>query len=314
MTNPVSTLSTRQLLEQFGPIDLSPLPDTIESEFTPEKFSRTLFEGLLKGDSLDEITDKVFGQLPEQLETEENRSVIRELVTRSIRNVLPAIELKATGEVDNHILGALSKKYETGGRGPGTVSSGKGDHGGVSYGSYQFATNQKTPQEFLGAEGRPWAGEFAGLAPGTPEFSKKWKEIAEREPGAFQQAQHVFIQHKYYDTSVQKIYGKTGIDIRGRSSALKDVVWSTAVQHGPYEKGGAGVVMCAIDSLKGKIEPSSPYYDGELIKAIYAERGRKNAAGTPVHFEHSATNIQNGISKRFDQELKEALMLLINLE
>ena len=32
-------------------------------------------------------------------------------------------------------LGTLSAKYETGGRGPGTVSSGAGDPGGVSYGS-----------------------------------------------------------------------------------------------------------------------------------------------------------------------------------
>src|ERR1044072_5132252 len=30
-------------------------------------------------------------------------------------------------------LGALSAKYETGGRGPGTVSTGAGDYGGVSY-------------------------------------------------------------------------------------------------------------------------------------------------------------------------------------
>jgi len=35
-------------------------------------------------------------------------------------------------------LGDLSSKYETGGNGPTTVSSGKGDAGGVSYGSYQM--------------------------------------------------------------------------------------------------------------------------------------------------------------------------------
>src|ERR1043166_4761527 len=39
-------------------------------------------------------------------------------------------------------LGSLSAKYETGGRGPGVVSSGAGDYGGVSYGSYQMATNR----------------------------------------------------------------------------------------------------------------------------------------------------------------------------
>lgn len=37
-------------------------------------------------------------------------------------------------------LGKTSEHYESGGRGPGVVSSGKGDHGGVSYGKYQFSS------------------------------------------------------------------------------------------------------------------------------------------------------------------------------
>ena len=37
-------------------------------------------------------------------------------------------------------LGQLSEKYETGRRGPGTVSGGQGDAGGVSYGSYQMTS------------------------------------------------------------------------------------------------------------------------------------------------------------------------------
>src|ERR1044072_9394224 len=41
-------------------------------------------------------------------------------------------------------LGSLSSKYETSGRGPGTVSTGSGDPGGVSYGSYQIATQTGT--------------------------------------------------------------------------------------------------------------------------------------------------------------------------
>src|SRR5262245_1600060 len=41
-------------------------------------------------------------------------------------------------------LGNLSAKYETGGRGPGVVSTGAGDFGGVSYGSYQMATKTGT--------------------------------------------------------------------------------------------------------------------------------------------------------------------------
>ena len=37
-------------------------------------------------------------------------------------------------------LGDTSQRYETGNRGAGTISTGKGDHGGVSYGSYQLSS------------------------------------------------------------------------------------------------------------------------------------------------------------------------------
>jgi LysM repeat protein len=46
-------------------------------------------------------------------------------------------------------LGVLSAKYETGGRGPGIVSTGSGDPGGVSYGSYQMATKTGTVARFV---------------------------------------------------------------------------------------------------------------------------------------------------------------------
>ncbi|HKG81488.1 MAG TPA: LysM domain-containing protein, partial [Pyrinomonadaceae bacterium] len=55
-------------------------------------------------------------------------------------NVPAAAAAGALGKALADELGALSAKYETGGRGPGTVSTGAGDFGGVSYGSYQMAS------------------------------------------------------------------------------------------------------------------------------------------------------------------------------
>lgn len=43
-------------------------------------------------------------------------------------------------------LGQTSTKYETGGRGVGTISTGKGGHG-VSYGSYQLSSKMGGVQE-----------------------------------------------------------------------------------------------------------------------------------------------------------------------
>lgn len=97
--------------------------------------------------------------------------------------------------------GSLSSRYETGGRGSETVSSGIGrggvpDRGGVSYGSYQL-TSQSTKRDgngkivivkdggnvanFLRTDGTRWAPEFASLKPGSPAFSNVWRKIAQRE-------------------------------------------------------------------------------------------------------------------------------------
>src|SRR5215204_5365620 len=66
-------------------------------------------------------------------------------------NIVPAVAAAAAGALGAAIAdawGALSAKYETGGRGPGTVSTGAGDQGGVSYGYYQMATKMGTVTRF----------------------------------------------------------------------------------------------------------------------------------------------------------------------
>src|SRR5688572_25095226 len=65
----------------------------------------------------------------------------------------------ALGKAIAEELGALSAKYETGGRGPGTVSTGAGDRGGVSYGSYQMATKMGVPARFVSQQGFPRSEE-----------------------------------------------------------------------------------------------------------------------------------------------------------
>lgn len=46
-------------------------------------------------------------------------------------------------------ISSLYTKYETSNRGPGFVSSGTGDIGGISYGKAQFASNLNIPQDFV---------------------------------------------------------------------------------------------------------------------------------------------------------------------
>lgn len=210
----------------------------------------------------------------------------------------------ALGEALADRLGELSAKYETGGRGPGIVSTGAGDPGGVSYGSYQMASKMGTVTRFVSQAGFQWAKDFQGLTAGTAPFTACWKRIAAAETDAFQRAQHAFIKKSHYDLLAAKILADDGLDVNTRSRALQDVVWSTAVQHG----GGTTMVHKAFANVSCK--PSDPGFDKQLICAIYAERGRKKADGNLAYFSKSSPNVQAGVSKRFKNEQQDALAML----
>src|SRR5688572_25547919 len=84
------------------------------------------------------------------------------------------------------VLGKLSAKFETGGRGPGTVSTGAGDFGGVSYGSYQMASKMGVPTKFVTQAGFPWRQDFVNLTAGAAGFTAVWKRIAAEQTDDFQ--------------------------------------------------------------------------------------------------------------------------------
>jgi LysM repeat protein len=201
-------------------------------------------------------------------------------------------------------LGNLSAKYETGGRGPGVVSTGSGDFGGVSYGSYQMATKTGTVAQFVSAAEFPWRTSFQGLQAGSPAFTGKWKEIATAEPDRFQECQHAYIKKTHFDVLCAQTLSENGLDITKRSPALQDVVWSTAVQHG----GKCAIIRKALSSVS--VSSSDPDFDKQLIIAIYAERGRVRPDGKLAYFSSSSPNVQKGVANRFKSEQTDALKML----
>ena len=201
-------------------------------------------------------------------------------------------------------LGILSAKYETGGRGPGTVSTGSGDPGGVSYGSYQMASKMGVPTRFVTQPGFKWSQDFQGCTAGTAQFTTVWKRIAANETDAFQKAQHDYIKKTHYDVLASKILAENGLDVNKRCSALQNAVWSTAVQHG----GATPIVGRAIANVS--CSQTDPRYDELLIRAIYAERGRKKSDGNLAYFSKSSPSVQNGVANRFKNELQDALAML----
>jgi len=207
-------------------------------------------------------------------------------------------------------IASLVQKYETSNRGSAFVSSGKGDHGGVSYGTYQLSTTMGSAKSFVNSADFPFKSQFAGLQPGTSAFSSKWSEVAKANPQAFRAAEDRYVTRTSYQPFADRTMARNGLDLNKMSPAVKAVALSTVTQHG----GGNGIFNSAVNSMKasGKYNQNSPTFQSDLIKAVYAERGRTDASGRLVHFKSSSANMQKGVASRFVREQADALKLLNN--
>ncbi len=168
-------------------------------------------------------------------------------------------------------LGSLSAKYESNGN-PATISEGK-DTGGVSYGAYQFSSRYGVPLAFaewcVSSDSGKEVGERLKAAYVLDEntygenFNAEWKKIAQESPEGFLFLQHSFTKARFYDVVVEKLEENVeGFDIDNYTIALKNVIWSRAVQNGVNND----VITKAFESLGG--------FDNQpedvLIRAIYA--------------------------------------------
>lgn len=191
-------------------------------------------------------------------------------------------------------LGQTSAKHETGGRGPGAISDGKGDNGGVSYGSYQLSTNEGSVQEFLRYNATVGA-EFKKLVPGTKAFNEKWESLASTDPKGFHAAQHDFIQHKFYDVQMGRLQG-AGVDLSQRGAAVQDMLWSTSVQYRGLTKGVVTGALAGKDVTK--------LSDADIVSAVQDYKRDHNS----TLFASSPT-LWPGLLKRAASEKQDLLEL-----
>lgn len=207
-------------------------------------------------------------------------------------------------------LGTLSARYESGRRGSAAI--GYDNTGGWSYGKYQIETQRGTMAKFLDHaatlapemhQALVAAGGLEAARAGTSEFKKAWVSLA-ADPG-FASLQHSFIASRHYEPLAARLKAEQGLDLSQRSAALRDVVWSVAVQHG----SGSSVIAKA---LAGR--DVSQLKDADIINAIYDERGAEklDKSGKTVlkYFSKSTDDVQAGVRQRFEQERKQALQML----
>lgn len=206
------------------------------------------------------------------------------------------------------MLGDLSKKYESSGD-AGTISSGYGDAGGKSYGMYQFSSTMGVVDNYVKwlQENGYWFGdELAKYTVGSSYFDDAWRFLANSDNrGDFERSQHDFTKAMYYDRACG-LLADSGYHVNKHSKVMKDVVWSRAVQYGPYQIVEMFDDACTI-VLGGKFNLSyvdDKSFDERMIKAIYLD-----VCSTPG-WTNGSPALREGLYSRFENECADALKML----
>ena len=200
-------------------------------------------------------------------------------------------------------VGSIAEFFESGGRGVNTISTGKGDHGGVSYGKHQLASKNGSMATFLKSkEAAQFSSQFAGLTPGSKEFNDAYAKLASGENSSdFAKAQKQYIDRTHFEPTKNNVTESTGIDIANRSKALNEAVYSTSVQYGAG--GGSSLLKKAWKDLGPDAD------DATLISRLQDYK----QANVDTNFKSSSADMRAGVAKRAGQE-KEMLLRVLEAE
>ena len=205
------------------------------------------------------------------------------------------------------MLGDLSKKYESSGD-AGTISSGYGDAGGKSYGMYQFSSTMGVVDNYVKwlQENGYWFGdELAKYTAGSSYFDDAWRFLANSDNrGDFERSQHDFTKAMYYDRACA-LLADSGYHVNKHSKAMKDVVWSRAVQYGPYQIVDMfDEACCGVLGYFNLSYVDDIAFDKSMIEAIYLE-----VCSTPG-WTNGSPSLREGLYARFRNECADALNML----
>ena len=224
----------------------------------------------------------------------------------------PALELSAAeAQPQSGGVGFLAAKFESGDQGIAAI--GYDGTGGTSYGKYQISSKAGTMAKFINylEEAAPdIARKLSQAGPANTggrsgKMPQTWKAIAVAEPARFEQLQEDFIMSSHFQPAMSSIAQATGVAFGALPPALQEVVFSTAVQHGP--NGAARIVSTAVNKVGADnlTESGSSMVERagqELIRQIYDLRSRQ--------FGSSTSKIRSAVQSRLRTEMQDALTLL----
>lgn len=202
------------------------------------------------------------------------------------------------------VSGSLSAQFESGSKGVSAI--GYDRVGGTSYGKYQIASKTGTMDrfiKFLKDKAPEVADKLLNAGPANTgsksgAMPDVWKKMAAVDPSGFEKLQHDFIKDSHYTPAAKMILKQTGIDMNSLPGPIREVLWSTSVQHGPT--GASKLISKAIDKLADSAQ--SKGFPTDLVKEIYGERQGQ--------FSSSTGSVQKSVANRLTSEQNMVLSML----
>lgn len=198
-------------------------------------------------------------------------------------------------------IGDYVKQFESGNKGSAFVSSGTGDAGGRSFGTYQFASMGKDTAtgNLAGFWNKYYASRWPNVKPGAnDQFVSAWQTEANRDPEGFQKNEWQYVFDNYYKPFRSKHTGILNPDLHSR--ALQETFWSTAVQYGPNSS-----------VLKKALNEQNSQHIGvsDLINTIQDYK----TANIAKNFASSSSKVQASVRNRHNKSERAALLAIRNL-
>ncbi|MDR3641399.1 MAG: hypothetical protein P4L39_08775 [Humidesulfovibrio sp.] len=210
-------------------------------------------------------------------------------------------------------LGSIAALFESGDKGIAAI--GYDRTGGTSYGKFQISSRAGTMNRFLSflAEREPaMADRLRRSGPANTGSSQgrmpaEWARIAAESPDKFEKLQTDFIKKDHYQPAREKILEQTGVDIETAKPALREALFSTAVQHGA--SGAARIFNQAIDKFLGKtgthtnaLSGAATGFEQALVSEVYNKRQHQ--------FGGSTDAVRASVRGRLEQEKGMVLAML----
>ncbi|MFV0423147.1 hypothetical protein [Oleidesulfovibrio sp.] len=203
-------------------------------------------------------------------------------------------------------LGWLAAQFESGTKGVSSI--GYDRHGGTSYGKYQISSRAGSMDafiRFLHRAAPEYGQRLAAAGPANTggkggSMPREWKKIAAEDPDRFESLQNRFVRDNNFLPALRKLTRNTAFDRDDITGVMGEVLWSTAVQHGPT--GAARIFRQALGKLDSGDGLTDPEFQGNLIRTVYDLRSRQ--------FGSSTSSVRSAVQDRLGREMELALSLI----